>query len=46
MWEIFKFFLLCLGFCCLVSAGALAYMIYTNDPRFIMDEPEDIRWYK
>lgn len=41
MWEIVKFFLMCVGFCCLVSAAALAYMIYKDDPRFVMPEPEE-----
>ena len=49
MWEIFKFFLLCLGFCCLISTAALLYMVYGNNPYFITEEPEDgwqINWPK
>lgn len=45
MWEILKFFLCCVGFCCLVSAFALAYMILKGPEGFV-EEVKDEEWYR
>ena len=45
MWEIVKFFLMCVGFCCLVSTAALLYMVYSGDPKYITEELDE-DWYK
>lgn len=41
MWEIIKFFLCCIGGCCMISLAAFVYMIYSDDPCFIQQEPEE-----
>ena len=45
MWEILKFFLTCIGACCVVSAITLGYMIYKGPEVWIAEEPEDY-WHK
>lgn len=40
MWEVVKFFLCCIGFCCVVVTLAFAYMFYVGEPDYIGEEDE------
>lgn len=44
MGNIFMVLLACIGFCGLVTLLGFVYMLWTEDPNFILEEPED--WYK